>query len=435
MDYAGNIPTDQLNKQQHPKNDMTYPKGSNGQYFDGNERLDQNRKHRQHHHWDEEQRPLKNNEIDRIEARGYAPTYSKITRVNGKELYSQTQAAYPGITRQQEVIPQPGLIDGVMPPGQFNTYNYPKIDTNKIGVPLSDHNRDYGLTTNISPYPRNKEDTTTNNRALHTTIRDLMNQLEEGAGLRTNKYLIEFDVPMHLQWAKPEKLNVLCQATSFPQRTISTVPVWRFGRKYNLRGETTFPDTWTMEFVDDSEFTIYTALMLWMYDIDDTAWQDTALDVYDDIVTKVRNDKLELLPKELGTIRRFNYLESVAGFIPMLERYKDSDPNYQTDITVFQLDQNGNKVRGIRLQNAFISDLSEISYSDSEKDTLTKFTCTITYSESEFIPLSIKSRHNLDTSPSHYKNAMADITDNYEKQYIPDAPLKSNTYYHNIPEA
>ena len=59
--------------------------------------------------------------------------------------------------------------------------------------------------------------------------------------------------------------------------------MWRFGRKYNLRGETNFNDTWTLTFEDDSALLLRKNLDRWFREIDDSRLQHTALNVYRDM--------------------------------------------------------------------------------------------------------------------------------------------------------
>ena len=66
-----------------------------------------------------------------------------------------------------------------------------------------------------------------------------------------------------------------------------------------------------------------------------------------------------------------------------------SEARYQTDINVWQLGANGEKVYGYKLQNVFPSAVGQVTYEDGEENTLSEFTITFTFSE--FTPLENKS--------------------------------------------
>ena len=56
-------------------------------------------------------------------------------------------------------------------------------------------------------------------------------------------------------------------------------------------------------------------------------------------------------------------------------------PDYQAELTIWQLDTLGNKVYGYNLENVFITGLGEVTYGDSELDSLVEYNVTFTFSE------------------------------------------------------
>lgn len=326
---------------------------------------------------------------------------SVITKVDGVQAYSQQASLYKGISDHGEFWPQPGLDTriGKMPRGKYHPEpKRPQVERNKKDfLPQGPYDKE-GRTPLVSPLTSAVQDSTTADEAIHTTYRDLKSKLHTGMGSRTNKYVLELDIPVNGNtptWtndnlptagATPnvETLNILCQSTSFPQRQMHTASLWRFGRKYNLRGETNFGDTWQLEFVDDSMLTVRRAMDRWFIDIDDTKLQDEGLQgLYrkpqaklqaKNLINREENAKLDWANASKAYNSGFN------------KEYNNSIPGYQTDIRVFQLDQVGNKTTGYLMQNAFISEISQIEYGDAKENELTKFTITITFSE--FIPLS-----------------------------------------------
>lgn len=316
---------------------------------------------------------------------------NKILRVNGVEVASTAPKLYKGVGQLGEtwIDPKTNPDTGKPDPGKFVPYDYPTYRGPR---------EQYGLTPYrprpiadrhpiISPEATDVETSTTNPKAIHTTWRDLRTELGRGAGARTNKYLLEFSIPIHGS-QHPWKYNVLCKATSMPQRSMHTASMWRFGRKYNLRGETNFNDTWTCTFEDDSSHSLRKDFDRWFREIDDTRLQFTALDVYRDMgnpIKRLETQRVDLFERE--DTAEFNLggvLNNVATALIRPE-YTTSLPNYQTDVRIYQLDQTGNKVRGYVMQNAFVSDISSIDYGDDKQNELVQFTVTFTFSE--FLPL------------------------------------------------
>lgn len=169
---------------------------------------------------------------------------------------------------------------------------------------------------------------------------------------------------------------------------MNTASMWRFGRKYNLRGETNFGDTWTLVFEDDSSLELRKKFDHWFRDIDDSRLQFTGLNVYQNLgnpLARLHTLATDLYEREETS--RFNIGGILNGAATSLLRpeYAPSAPNYQTDIRVYQLDQTGNKVMGYVMQNAFVSDIGSVEYADDKQNELVSFPVTFTYSE--FLPL------------------------------------------------
>ena len=218
-----------------------------------------------------------------------------------------------------------------------------------------------------------------------TTINDLKYNL--GAGSRKNKFLLELSFG-NLDSAK---FNCLCTSASFPSRTINTVTVSRHGRKYPMRSETDYGNTYEVTVLDDDKLTLRKFFDSWLTVIDDTtkessnfyAMQDSrnsffnklrkagsALkDVVDGVQSIASNPKAfasKILGKTIGNITGSSTF---------------NNPEYQAELTVWQLDGLGNKVYGYNLENVFITSIGEVTYSDSELDTLVEYNLTFTFSE------------------------------------------------------
>lgn len=232
-----------------------------------------------------------------------------------------------------------------------------------------------------------------------TTINDLKYNL--GAGSRKNKFLIELSFG-NLDSAK---FNCLCTSASFPSRTINTVTVSRHGRKYPMRSETDYGNTYEVTVLDDDKLTLRKFFDCWLTAIDDTtkestnfyAMQDSrnsffkffnklrkagsALKEVVDGVSSIVKNPSEFASKILG--KTIGNITGSGAF---------NNPVYQAELTVWQLDGLGNKVYGYNLENVFITSIGEVTYSDSDLDTLVEYNLTFTFSE--FYPV----------EPGHFDN-------------------------------
>lgn len=317
---------------------------------------------------------------DRPDRPGNPGGKSEIVKVDGVEAYSQVSSLYKGRGQLQKFVPQPGLIKeiGKMPAGKFNPEPpRPYVERNKSGFQPMDSYPRAGRVPVISPVVSNVQDSTTAETSHHTSYRDLLKELNRNIGSRNNRYVLELDVPI-ANSPDISTLNILCQATSFPTKSMSVANVYRFGRKYNLRGEVNYGDSWTLTFVEDSDMSVRKILETWHIDIDDSAIQGTGLsNVYTNPRSRVRSNQT-LDNREQG------YRDG-SWFNNLPESFRPSLPNYQTDIRVYQLDLVGNKVMGYLMQNAFVSEIQAIEYADDFENQLTKVSVTFTYSE--FLPL------------------------------------------------
>lgn len=218
-----------------------------------------------------------------------------------------------------------------------------------------------------------------------TTINDLKYNL--GAGSRKNKFLIELSFG-NLDSAK---FNCLCTSASFPSRTINTVTVSRHGRKYPMRSETDYGNTYEVTVLDDDKLTLRKFFDSWLTVIDDTTKEST--DFY--AMQDSRNSFFNKLRKAGSALK--DVVDGVSGIMKNPSEFASkilgktignitgsdafNNPEYQAELTVWQLDGLGNKVYGYNLENVFITSIGEVTYSDSELDTLVEYNLTFTFSE------------------------------------------------------
>lgn len=218
-----------------------------------------------------------------------------------------------------------------------------------------------------------------------TTINDLKYNL--GAGSRKNKFLIE----LAFGSLDSTKFNCLCTTASFPSRTINTVTVSRHGRKYPMRSETDYGNTYEVTVLDDDKLTLRKFFDCWLTAIDDTTKEST--DFY--AMQDSRNSFFNKLRKAGSAIK--DVVDGVSSIMSNPSAFASkilgktignmtgsnafNNPEYQAELTVWQLDGLGNKIYGYNLENVFITSVGEVSYSDSELDTLVEYNLTFTFSE------------------------------------------------------
>ena len=218
-----------------------------------------------------------------------------------------------------------------------------------------------------------------------TTINDLKNALNGGS--KKNKFLVE----LSYSEADSRKLNLLCKTANFPSKSISPVSTWYHGRKYNMRAEVDYGGSIDLTFLDDDELSIRKFFDEWMKKIDDSSKLksgsfesssgsggsglfdiiDTAKGIYDDVRDFVKDPMGTIIKpfKEMGR----SFLSGMTGASVLAD--------YQAYMKVWQLDGEGNKVYGYEIQNIFPTSIGEVTYDDSETDSLVEFNVTFAFSE------------------------------------------------------
>lgn len=222
---------------------------------------------------------------------------------------------------------------------------------------------------------------------MNYTISDLKKSLNGGS--RKNKYLLELATPVI--GFNESKLNMLCQSASLPERAINISTIWHKGRKYNIRSETEYPGSITFTFIDDNKMTLRKGFDKWLNLVDNSKpisgglFGGTSYESGAGQIASLTNSAVNLAEEVSSFIS--DPLGSATDYVSGLidPNNKLSVASYQTDINVWQLSSDLSKVYGYKMQNAFISNISSVDYSDSELDSLVEFNVTFTYSE--FLPL------------------------------------------------
>ncbi len=222
------------------------------------------------------------------------------------------------------------------------------------------------------------------------TISDLKKQLGPGLGLRSNKYLIEIPI----QGSDGEKFNVLCRASSLPERSIDTGTIYHRGRRFNVRCETNYASTYEVSLVDDSGMELRRMFDRWMNAVDNTKLNSDSPLSDGEYVVNV---------DMLGEVQR--------GF---------GKHTYQLPINIWQLDNNNQKVYGYVLEDAFPSNIGTVTLDDKDENTLSEFSIVFTYSESVPIYISNDSAN----SPISFINSNTNDAEDpkFRQNSTPTAP-------------
>lgn len=245
-----------------------------------------------------------------------------------------------------------------------------------------------------------------------TTINDLKYNLAGGS--RKNKFLIELTFGS----LDSAKFNCLCTNAQFPGRQIQTVTVSRHGRKYPVRSETDYGNTYEVTVLDDNKLSLRQFFDSWLTYVDDSTKESDSFylmkDSRNSFLNKLKNacTAVKDLADGVKTITSNPKAFAKRILKKTVDNVLDSSynvPDYQAELSIWQLDTLGNKVYGYNLENVFITGIGEVSYSDSELDSLVEYNLTFTFSE--FYPISSSSSGFTNSILNTAHKALSNITD------------------------
>jgi hypothetical protein len=202
-----------------------------------------------------------------------------------------------------------------------------------------------------------------------------------GSGARTNKYRVifpyfgrDFDIQVH-------------EVTS-PGAGIGVVDVYLKGREYKIAGDRGDSGSIEMSFYNDQYLIIRNFFLRYIQNIQSyetpiTIDAETIGD-YSKLISDITGIGL-IDDIYSGVITGIDYFEqikynifNISGFVSSITG-SDIMPFYQTDIVIQQLDEDERAVSEMVLHNAFISNVSDIQYTDETGD-ISRTTLTINYS-------------------------------------------------------
>lgn len=212
---------------------------------------------------------------------------------------------------------------------------------------------------------------------------DLKKHLGPSFGLRSNKYILEVPIP----GPAGRSITIGCKSTSFPERKMSTTTMWYRGRKYNVRGETDYGDTFTVTFYDSGDSVLRRFFDEYMIFIDDSTPKESKSGKLPNKLDSVIEDVGNVISKvgHLVANANINGFSSVA-FDTFTGRIHDEN-SYQTSVNLWCMDQEQNKIYGYKFTNAFVSTVGVAEFQD-EDDGNKVLDFSVTFTFSEFEPLS-----------------------------------------------
>ena len=159
-----------------------------------------------------------------------------------------------------------------------------------------------------------------------------------GGGARANQFRVTITPPPGIAIGLDvRRTSFMCNATNLPAQELTPIEVPFRGRKIYIAGDREFAETWTTTFINDTDFMIRNALERWSNGINDLA---------------------------LNT-----------GVI--------SPADYQTDLTVEQLDRDDTVLKTYIFRNSWPVNISQIELTSEAADTLEEFECTWRYQHFE----------------------------------------------------
>ena len=159
-----------------------------------------------------------------------------------------------------------------------------------------------------------------------------------GGGARANQFRVTITPPPGIAIGLDvRRTSFMCKGTNLPAQELTPIEVPFRGRKIYIAGDREFSDTWTTTFINDTDFMIRNALERWSNGINDLALNTGVVDPAD----------------------------------------------YQTDLTVEQLDRDDTILKTYIFRSAWPVSITAIELTSEAADALEEFECTWRYQHFE----------------------------------------------------
>ncbi|MBT4114260.1 hypothetical protein HOE41_01315 [Candidatus Woesearchaeota archaeon] len=159
-----------------------------------------------------------------------------------------------------------------------------------------------------------------------------------GGGARANQFRVTITPPPGIAIGLDvRRTSFMCKGTNLPAQELTPIEVPFRGRKIYIAGDREFAETWTTTFINDTDFMVRNALERWSNGINDLALNTGVIDPAD----------------------------------------------YQTDLTVEQLDRDDTILKTYIFRSAWPVNISQIELTSEAADALEEFECTWRYQHFE----------------------------------------------------
>jgi hypothetical protein len=158
-----------------------------------------------------------------------------------------------------------------------------------------------------------------------------------GDGARPNLFAVSLVFPTGVAngVGAGQKVTFMAKAAQLPGSTIGMITVPYFGRELKFAGNRTFAD-WTLQIINDEDFTISNAVESWM----------------------------NMINSHAGNVR-------AAGAV--------NPSNYSVDAEVIQYGKNGEELKRYKFVGMFPQDVSPIDLDWGSNDSIEEFSVTFAY--------------------------------------------------------
>jgi hypothetical protein len=159
-----------------------------------------------------------------------------------------------------------------------------------------------------------------------------------GGGARANQFKVTITPPAGIATGLDvRRASFLCKASTLPAFVIPEIAIPFRGRNIYVAGDRTFDEAWTTTFLNDTDFALRTSLELWQNGINDLA--------------------------------------EATGVVAAAD--------YQTDLTVAQIDRDDTVLKTYIFRSAWPSTISAIALDAGSADAIEEFECTWRYQHFE----------------------------------------------------
>ena len=159
-----------------------------------------------------------------------------------------------------------------------------------------------------------------------------------GGGARANQCRVTITAPPGIAIGLDvRRTSFMCKGSNLPAQEMTPIEVPFRGREIYIAGDREFGETWTTTFINDTDFMIRNALERWSNGINDLALNTGVIDPAD----------------------------------------------YQTDLTVEQLDRDDTVLKSYIFRSAWPVSISAIELTSEAQDALEEFECTWRYQHFE----------------------------------------------------